>query len=259
MPVLKIKQRYKWFIPGGDIMQQNIILLGEKTKSEIISGIVSEIIEETGGNIKKFMPDDLYDMSKCIIENTADIFVISEKEAEDEINTYNYALAIRKYGKYKLTPIIIVSDNTCRKIYLFEEFHIYGFLSYTEDNLIKKMLINIINYNKYKVEKHKLKLKKDGIIYFIDIESIVYIETCKRTLSIYLVDGKKTEIPYYSFNRLMNDTGAIQLVQCSRNIMVNEAYIKSVDVINRYIELTGNRGNLSIGMAYKKNFLSMVK
>lgn len=251
-------------------LNQNIVILGNKRAVEEklwqFTGIGSLFV-----NI--YMIDSIVELHRCIIENNIDIFIIydiddvncNQKKGEcDKICEKNVIKKIRGYKDHIFTPIIVISENEKYKSNMYEEYNTFTIISPSDDEALKKAVRQTVKCSKFRRVRqvnrlreveNRISYKVDGIIRFIDIEKIVYIESRERVLFVYLSDGENIEIPYYSFKRFTEKDKSSRLIQCNRNIMVNKSYVESIDVINRYIQLTGKRGSISIGSAYKKELL----
>ena len=95
--------------------------------------------------------------------------------------------------------------------------------------------------------------RKDGILYSVDTEQIIYIETSKRTLYLYL-ENEEISIPYKTGVSVIHELNAEEFLQCSRNTIINRKYIAYVDKTNRYVTMKNGK-TLEIGRMMKNKFL----
>ena len=97
-----------------------------------------------------------------------------------------------------------------------------------------------------------LYFRKEGIIYQVDVQEIVFIESHERCLHIHTL-SERLEIPYITLKKVLNDIGEYGFVQCSRNTIVNRKYIAYIDKSNGYLGMKPNRQKIEIGLNFKQN------
>lgn len=98
---------------------------------------------------------------------------------------------------------------------------------------------------------------KDGILYHIPIDRIVYYETHGRKSFIHL-EKEIIEIPYKSCKSIQSELPRKDFVKCSGSTVVNKRYLYMTDKVNRYITLT-NGETLEISRVMKKSFFDELK
>ena len=94
--------------------------------------------------------------------------------------------------------------------------------------------------------------RKDGVLYALNIDRMIYLETSFRNVMIYTLD-ETIEIPYASLKNLMKDLPRKHFVQCSRNTVVNRRFIEYVDKVNLMVKLRNGKV-VRIGGRMKKGF-----
>lgn len=52
--------------------------------------------------------------------------------------------------------------------------------------------------------------------------------------------------------KLLENIDNMEIIQCSRNTIVNKKFVQNVDVPNRIIQLKDNLGRIEIGIMFKK-------
>ena len=62
-----------------------------------------------------------------------------------------------------------------------------------------------------------------------------------------------TKIPYITLKKLLSDVDGYNVIQCSRNTLVNKEFVQNVDFTNRVIQLKDNHGRVEIGVMFKKD------
>ena len=72
------------------------------------------------------------------------------------------------------------------------------------------------------------------------------------------VDGK-LKLQYKPSKVILEELDSDKFLQCSRYAIVNRDFIEAIDIVNRYIELKDNFGQLEIGISFKKKFIEALK
>lgn len=89
----------------------------------------------------------------------------------------------------------------------------------------------------------------------IDIEDIIYVEHCRRTIFFYTSNGV-VYIPYLSLSRIAGILGDDYLFQCHKSFLVNRIHIDRVDRTENVIILKNEMGEVAMGRKYKVGFLT---
>lgn len=66
------------------------------------------------------------------------------------------------------------------------------------------------------------------------------------------------EISYKSNSQVIKELDSEDFIKCNRSVLVNKAFIASIDSTNRYIQLKDGYGTLEIGTIMKKDFLKEI-
>lgn len=88
----------------------------------------------------------------------------------------------------------------------------------------------------------------------LEMEDIVYVEHCSRTVFMYTVNGV-VHIPYISLQRILHVLGDDYLLQCHRSFLVNRIYIETIDRTSNVVIMKNDMGKVALGRKYKYSLL----
>ncbi|MBQ3600800.1 MAG: LytTR family transcriptional regulator DNA-binding domain-containing protein, partial [Lachnospiraceae bacterium] len=60
------------------------------------------------------------------------------------------------------------------------------------------------------------------------------------------------KIPYITLKKVLEEADSSNIIQCSRNALVNKQYVQNVDIANRIIQLKDDYGRVESGVMFKK-------
>ena len=92
-------------------------------------------------------------------------------------------------------------------------------------------------------------LRKDNIRYVIRVENLVYAQSSRRMLQIFLQDGAKLSMSQKPIEYILRQVKTDRLIRCARGVLVNYDYIEKIDIINQKIMLIDGKC-LEIGKKY---------
>lgn len=199
---------------------------------------------------------DLKDAYQYILENTVDLFIIDiilDTSRPGDTSGLKFVDNLRKIERYAFVPVIFVTSLEDSKLYTYEKLHCYSFVEKPFDSmLVKKAIEKCLRFPSKEREKKTLYFRKDGIILAVELEKLVYAECINHIMHIHIDNGEILKIPYVTLKKLLNDTADYNIIQCSRNTLVNKDFVHNVDITNRIIQLKDNHGRVEIGVMYKK-------
>lgn len=193
---------------------------------------------------------------KILMEKTIDVFmtdIILNKDKSGDIAGIRLVEKIRTISQYMFTPVIFITSLEDSSGYAYKDLNCLGYIEkpFSPDE-VKKMVKKAMNYSTIKEKDTTICFRKDGILFPIMVDDMVYIESHNRSINIYLQNGDVFEVPYFTCKQILEENDTDSLMQCSRNTIVNKKYIYNIDFINRYITLKNNMGKVEIGITYKK-------
>ncbi len=199
---------------------------------------------------------DLKDAYQYILENTVDLFIIDiilDTSRPGDTSGLKFVDNLRKIEQYAFVPVIFVTSLEDSKLYTYEKLHCYSFIEKPFDSkVVKKTIEKCLRFPSKECEKKTLYFRKDGIILAVELEKFVYAECINHIMHIHIDNGEILKIPYVTLKKLLNDTADYNIVQCSRNTLINRDFVYNVDITNRIIQLKDNHGRVEIGVMFKK-------
>ena len=222
---------------------------------------LKKLIKDIQQNVVIYEASDAKNAFMCAMENTIDVFIfdiVLNKKKRGDLSGIDFLKYIRNYNKYFFTPIIIISGVEDPDNCMMHTFHCFDYIEYPYDTKrVTEVISEAIRYKTCETEQCTLYIKQNRIIYPIRCGDILYINAENRKKRIHMVDGRQFDILYYSMDALLKKADCCNLVQCSRDIIVNIEYIKSVDYVSKYIVLTTN-DILDIGVTYVKKIKMLI-
>jgi DNA-binding LytR/AlgR family response regulator len=235
-------------------MKQVLIL----EDNEIELQALRKAVQDIGGNIKVYSSRTYEDACVYALTERIDVFILDiilSTRQPGDVSGIRFAQRIRENESYLFTPIIFVTGLIDQELYAYKNLHSFGYLEKPfqleeAKDLVKKAL----KFKSGAVDDQVIYLKKNGIILAVPLQKIMYIEAKKHRLYIFL-ESEVLDIPYLTIKKFLKDVPTWDFCQCSRSIVVGKRYIKNIDMMNRYINLTLSNIQLDIGAVYAKSVL----
>jgi len=170
-----------------------------------------------------------------------------------DITGLETAKMIRNFANYAFVPIVFITAIPSKELEAFREIHCYDYIvkPFTEVILrqtLKKILIDYAEEKKIRPRSVTIEMK--GIRQIIYERDIVFIEYANRRINIYL---KKDKIVYkhMPLTKFLEDLSS-DFTQVHQSFLVNRHYIKKVDTVHNYIEMSKRDEQIPIGKNYQK-------
>lgn len=199
---------------------------------------------------------------KYAMEMSISVFIVDlilNTNVLGDVSGIKFIERMRTIEKYKFVPVIITTSLEDPKLHSYSYLHCYRYFEKTFDT--NELVETVLEVLKYESPKEKTKIiyyKREGLLFSINTNDIIYIENCNRFIKYHCVDGIHTA-PYQSCKKIIQEMESTDFIQCSKNTIVNRKYILCVDSINRYITLMNEYGTLDIGPRMKKEFMNRLK
>ena len=71
-------------------------------------------------------------------------------------------------------------------------------------------------------------------------------------MNIYTKNKDALSVSYLTLKGFLEQIDSADMIQCSRNRIVNKVFVHNVDITNRIIQLKDGLGKVEIGEKYKK-------
>ena len=192
------------------------------------------------------------------MEKSIDVFMVDivlDTEHPGDTGGMKFAQNIREIPKYYFTPIIFITALADPELYAYKDIHCFGYIEKPFDKKqVEKLLETALLYSTEVRENKKVFLRKDGILYALNLLEIVYIQVCHHKMFLYTRDGS-IEIPYKTIKTFQQENESMHLLQCNRSTLINGRYIEYIDTTNFLVKLRGVNEAFEIGMAYRNKLL----
>lgn len=191
-----------------------------------------------------------------LMEKTIDVFLVDIiLNAKKPGDTAGIRLVekIRKMEKYMFAPVIFITSLEDPTMYCYTDLNCIGYIEKPFDpKRVKALVEKGLNYHTAREKEVVLSFRRDGILYPVELNKLVYAESFKHVMHIHLSNGKTLDIPYKTCKQLMDEADSDCLIQCSKNTVINKKFVESVDTVNRYITFENGLGQAEIGLTYKQ-------
>lgn len=238
-------------------MEKNCLIIEDNyVQREFMKRLVQELSRE----VFVYDVDNLQEAYQILLENTIDLFIIDivlDRNKKNDISGVKLANVVRDIPYYAFTPIIFVTSLIDPKLFAYSNLHCFCYLEkpFSQEEA-RSVIRDAMEYSTPKKEMSTFCLRKGGILFSIQVDDIVYIESFNRSILIYRKDGKTDKMPYMTCRQILQEAGNSSLLQCNRSVIVNKNYIWSVDRVNRYIVLRDCGKQVDIGVTYLKKVMS---
>lgn len=240
-------------IKGIASLKKILILEDNPAALEYLAGIVREL--DPRNTIFTF--DNCKDAYQCAMERTIDLFlvdIILDTTHPGDASGLKFVENMRKIEHYSFTPILFVTSLEDVRSYTYERLHCYSFIEKPFDvNKVKQTVNQCLRFPGYTPATKTLYFRKEGIILAVEREEIVYAESINHVMHIHTKQGDVLKLPYITIKKLLEETDSLDIVQCSRNAVINKNFVQNVDIPNRIIQMKGDFGRVEIGLMFKKS------
>lgn len=222
---------------------------------------IKKMIQKVSVKCTVFSFNNLKDAYQCTLEKEIHLFIIDvilDTSQPGDSSGLKFVDRIRQIDKYSFVPVIIITSLEDSKMYTYEKLHCYSFVEKPFDPQKLQMLIEkCVHFPVQEKEDRTLYFRKEGVIFSVERKDIVYAETVNHVMHIYTVQNDLMKIPYITLKRFIEEADSPDFIQCSRQTVVNRAFIHNVDIPNRIIHLKNHYGDIEIGIMYKKSLKEM--
>lgn len=222
--------------------------------------MLKQLVIAVGANTEIYTADNVTSAYRILMEKTIDVFladIILDTTKPGDTAGIRLVEKIRKIPKYMFTPVIFITSLEDPAMYAYTDLNCMGYIEkpFAPEQVVK-LVIKALNYTTEREKEVSLTFRKDGILYPVKLNEIVYMESLNHIMYIHLLDGSILEIPYKTCKQVMQETDTNCLMQCNRSTLVNKKYVLSIDAPNRFLTLKDDLGMLDIGITYKKKILA---
>ncbi|MBS6668968.1 MAG: response regulator transcription factor [Eubacterium sp.] len=228
-----------------------LILEDNRQILKVLEELVLSVSDE-----KVYATDDVGEAYKIAMENSVDVFlldIILYADKKGDTSGMQYAQCVRTLERYRFTPIIFITSLEDPEMYALRDLHAFGYIEKPFDHAeVERLLRDALHFKTQKASDAMMFFRKDGILYPVKCNQVLYIEMVKRKICIHLKDGDRLNISYKSLREILEEANYDKFVQCSRNCIVNIEYIKNIDKTNRFITLKWRNTVVEMGGTFIK-------
>lgn len=233
-------------------MKKILILEDNPVALRHLVAIISEV--DTESTIFTF--DNIRDAYQCALERTIDLFlidVILDTNHPGDSSGLKYVENIRRIEYYSFTPIIFITSLEDARLYTYEKLHCYSFVEKPfEVDRVKQIVKQCLRFPESIKHAKTLYFRRDGIILAVSWDELVYAESIDHIMHIHTKQGDVLKIPYITIKKLLEEIDSMDIIQCSRNTVINKKFVCYVDIPNKIIQLKDDFGRVEIGVRFKK-------
>lgn len=235
--------------------KQILIIEDNEHSMKLICKIIGDIEDLT--IFKAINSEQAY---KYTIENDIELFIVDlilEPSILGTVSGIKFIEKLRTIDRYKFTPVIVTTSLEDPKLHAYAYLHCYRYFEKPYDkNEFRWAVKEALEFKTAKQERRFYYYRKDGILYSVKIEEIIYIKNNSLNTYIHKQNKEVLKIPYKSCKSVMLELPGDKFFKCNKNTIINIDYISNIDPANRYITLVNGYGTLEIGMRLRKKFLS---
>ncbi|MCR5835173.1 MAG: LytTR family DNA-binding domain-containing protein [Lachnospiraceae bacterium] len=182
--------------------------------------------------------------------------IVLNPEKKEDMSGIEFVSKIRGVDKYSFVPVIMVTSLEDPRMIAYEQLRCFSFIEKPYDEgEIRTVIREALKY-KTPYADNKYFFKSDGVIYSINKNEILYIQTVGKKMQV-ILENDEMDIPYIPIKKLAVEFFS-DFIQCSRNCIVNKKHIENIDVVNRFIKVKGCEEKLVIGKSVINNFRGLV-
>lgn len=222
--------------------------------------MLEKLIAEVDKTVVCYAANTVEQAYALMHQHIIDVFlldIILNTKVLGDVSGMRLAEEIRAIARYRFTPIIFISSLEDPKMYAYSSVHSFKYIEKPfHIRETKETIREALLYNKYLEEDKFLYFRKDGVLFSVKENDIVYVES-KRNKILICTMKEVMEIPYKTCNEMLEMLNATYFVQCNRSTIVNRRKIESIDTCNKYISFAPELGydSVVIGTKYMKDIL----
>ena len=164
------------------------------------------LVFEAAENIEVFALNRAADAYECVLTRTIDLFIVDavlDADRTGDLSGLKFVDWLRKCGDYKFIPVIMIAALEDPMFYIFQELHCYSYLEkHFDPEKLKKIVGECLEFPGIPPQRNMLYLRKDGIIWTVDKDSIVFAKNRDRQIEIHIWKDECLRMPYMTLRQL---------------------------------------------------------
>ncbi len=178
--------------------------------------------------------------------------IILDTKKPGDVSGMDFVSLVRDNKRYSFTPVIFTTSLEDPKLHAYSDLHCYQYIEKPfDEKYVKSIVVQALSFPSIKPMKEYAYFRKDGILYAVRINEIVYITLGKPGVCMYM-ENDCLKLGYYTATDLQRQLQSNDFVRCNRNIIINKSYIEYADFANGYIKLKNIDKMFEMGAICKK-------
>lgn len=239
---------------GYAVMKRNVLIIEDNRAS---AEALTELTQKCDAVGAVFCVGSSADAYKCAMEEEIDLFlvdIILDGGDAHDVSGITVVEKLRRMKRYEFTPVIFITSLVDEAMNAFHNLHCFDYIEKPFDfGMVEGVIGTALKAPLCDDrESGSFYYRKDGVLYALSIDRMVYIETGFRSVVIHTLD-EAVELPYASLKNLMRDLPRRHFIRCSRSVVVNRRFIEYADKANQLVKLRNGKV-VKIGGRMKKGF-----
>ena len=238
-------------------MIERSVLIIEDNKIQLEA--LKTLVKEVDSDLVIYAVTGAPEAYKLLVERTIDVFLVDIMLSDDKPSStegFDLVEQARKMQRYLFTPVIFITSLDDTTGYAYKDLNCLGYVEKPfSPERVKRLVEKALCFPRLERQSNTFCFRRDGIVFPVKVEDIIYMDICNHLLSIFTVKGDVLDIPYRTLKDVLHEMDADCMMQCSRRTVVNKDYIENMDLTNRFITLRGISEKIEIGKVYKKRVM----
>lgn len=238
--------------------EKNILILEDEPSS---LRYLIRIVENCSPlEVHVFGYTNLRDAYQCLEHREVSLFIVDIMLTQNEHNRegYQFIEEMRKREEYHNIPVIFVTGLEEPRKKAYEDLHCLGYIQKPYDvDEIHRMVRRGLTYQPVEV-RSRLSLKKDGILYLLDADQIVYIRIIGKQLFVKSYGKPLCRYGYQSMKEIISQIKTESMISCGKGLLVNGRYLDHLDRKERKLYLKDDTAPLKLTISGLKDSIHSI-
>lgn len=217
--------------------------------NEWIRESIKGLIQEVDPNQKVYSTGYAAEALNYARDHEVDIFLL-----DIELLDYSgviLAEKIRELGRYKLTPIVFITNDYKLELEAFRNTQCYRFITkpFKGDEVKEVIRTLLMHGTKKSGSGEKFFIKRKGYTASVLQSDILYFEVAGRKIMA-VTKHETIEITRCTIGEILEHVGE-SFFQCHKSFVINSDWIEIIDKTNMLIKLKHDRGRIPYGPRYR--------
>lgn len=235
-------------------MKRNVLIIEDnKACREALAELTRKC--DTVGAV--FCVDNSADAYQCAHNEEIDLFLVDivlDSKGTHDVSGIRFVEELRKMKRYAFTPVIFITSLVDEAMNAFHNLHCFDYIEKPFDmEKVRKVIYAALKAPlSDEQEKEVFYYRKDGVLYALRIDRVIYLEIAFKNVTIYTLD-ETIVLNYMSLKQILEELPRKYFIQCNRNVVINRLFIDYADKANQLVKLKNGK-MVKIGGKRKKGF-----